>query len=147
MKVLIILIMTISAVRADEPKYHPYSSCIDGESLASFPSHAFVRKGGDWVPGLPLKISIDDVVLKAREVIAKTRPRHNWQFTGVQLATYGAPNSRQWIVVVDFCATGNEQTDNVRVVCNLSGDVWPIGKVFDPFENQENEENGAGKSD
>jgi len=132
MKALLMLFFTILVVFADEPRYRPYISSIGGEPLASFPSHAFVRKGGNWEPGQPLKTSVGDIARKAKGALVEKTKRHDWHLSEIQFATFGEPDSGQWIVVVSFHETDPTGIDSVAVVSNLKGDIWPVGEVFDP---------------
>jgi hypothetical protein len=104
---------------------------IDGKTIESRISPHFITKGGCWTFGDKLPIDLE----KLKELVTvdlKNRFPKIWSFKGVSFSSYNE-KMNHWFVSFTF---QSNTKDYVIMQCNLKGEVWPLGKVFDEFDEQ-----------
>lgn len=112
-------------VRADT-----FSSMVDGKAVLSRISPSFVNCGVEWRPGDELPMDLNLLVSKVRlEVVNKFG--HDWTYEHLALDSYGK-NKNMWVLQFFFQSS---KRGTVVMICNLKGEIWPFGKVYDEFEN------------
>lgn len=111
-------------VRADT-----YTSVIDGKSVVTRVSPQFIDCGIKWIPGDKLPIRIEKISTKAESDIVQTFGK-KWTLVNIGFNSYGK-EMNSWIIQLIF---QSEDKDIVVMLCNLRGEIWTHGKVYDEFD-------------
>ena len=107
-----------------------YYSRIEGKAILTRISPDFVAEGGEWKPGLPLAVPLDETRGDAKQALASRYPNKKWKLKSLSITTYGQPG-RQWYVVMRF---ESDTSDSATMLANMKGALWPIGKNYDEFK-------------
>lgn len=103
---------------------------IGGKLAPIVPSPEFVKRGKNWKFGDPVKIPISDLEGNFLKKISDFTGA-NWKYSGISFERYGDPQNDLWYVMVFY---KGENEDFYIVIFNMKGEMWPLGKSYDPFE-------------
>ena len=103
---------------------------VNGELIPIVPSPAFVERGKHWKFGNPIPLQVRDLEERIPKEISAT-VGGEWKYSGLSFESYGDAKDDLWYVLVFY-----EKGDDVYIVLfNMKGEMWPLGRSYDPFED------------
>ena len=108
---------------------HEFNSFINGKIIITRISPDFVKRGGHWSLGSPIRFDLSKLISNALAKLKKGTPK-KWVFRHTTVQSYDSKND-EWYLALMF---GNDEGDIAVILCNMNGEVWKIGKKYDEFD-------------